>query len=122
MKKILVVDNEHFILELVKDIIEDENWDLEIDTSLDGAEAMTYASKIQYDFIVLDFLMPVLTGGEFCQKLREGDYPSKMTPILFMTTNPEFACEYQDLYENISIMSKPLNVGKFLEILRENLQ
>ena len=122
MEKLLVVDNEHFILELVTEILEDEEWKIEIDSAINGQVGMEYASKKKYDYIVLDFLMPVLTGGEFCKQLREGDYPSKETPILFMTTNPEFAKEYQDTYESVSIIGKPINIEYFLKILKENLQ
>lgn len=82
MKKILIVDDEPDVLELLISYFELN--DYEIFTARDGAEAIRQAEK-QPDLILLDINMPRFNGFEVCKKIR--DFVS--CPILFLTAKVE---------------------------------
>jgi DNA-binding response OmpR family regulator len=53
-----------------------------VDVAADGAEALWFADEHTYDVVVLDLMLPVMSGTEVCRRLRErGDW----TPVLMLT-------------------------------------
>ena len=82
-KKVLVVDDERLIVKGIKfSLVQD---DMEVDCAYDGEEALELAKKTEYDIVLLDVMLPKLSGFEVCQMIREF---SNM-PIIIMG---EFVC------------------------------
>ncbi len=67
--KILCVDDEPSIRELLNRILSDEGY--EVVTAGDGEEALVVAAKEKPDLILLDIMMPKLDGMQTCRRLRE---------------------------------------------------
>ena len=67
-KKILVVDDEKDIVDILKYSLEREN-EFEVITASNGREAME-AAQSKPDLILLDIMMPELNGFEVCKKLN----------------------------------------------------
>lgn len=84
MKKILVVDDELSITTLLKYNLEKENFEVEV--CHDGEEAINKASNNQYDFIILDLMLPKVNGFDVTKKLRKEKIS---TPILMLTAKDE---------------------------------
>lgn len=83
MPKVLVVDDDAHIRELVRLYLEDEG--IEVVQKGNGAEALEYAENHSPDLVVLDIMMPGMDGWDLCAKLRElGDMP-----ILMITAKGE---------------------------------
>ena len=80
--KILLVDDEEDILEILKYNLKKENY--EIETARDGNEAIEKAHSFKPDLIVLDIMMPDMDGIEVCTRLREDDGFNE-TLIAFLT-------------------------------------
>ncbi|MDF2962135.1 MAG: two-component system response regulator [Paenibacillus sp.] len=77
MPKILVVDDEAHIRELVRLYLEDEGFEL-VEKS-NGAEALEYAENHHIDLVIMDIMMPKMDGWVLCRSLREfGDMPILM--------------------------------------------
>ena len=55
-KRILVVDDEKLIVKGIRFSLEQDG--MEVDTAFDGEEALEYASKKEYDLILLDVMLP----------------------------------------------------------------
>ncbi len=85
-KKILLVDDSGTILMMEKMILAREPYDLV--TAKDGFEAIQKAGVERPDLILLDVVMPHLTGFEVLQKLRAED-ATKTTPVIMVTTRGE---------------------------------
>lgn len=68
MKKVLVVDDEKLIVKGIKFSLEQD--EMEVDCAYDGEEALELAKGNQYDIILLDVMLPKLTGYEVCQAIR----------------------------------------------------
>ena len=90
-KKILVVDDEKAILDLVKYNLEKEGYTVK--TLLGGKDALKIASEFRPDLIVLDIMMPDKDGVEVCRELRE-DQSFFDTIIVFLTARAE---EYSEV-------------------------
>jgi two-component system OmpR family response regulator len=78
--RILVVDDEPYITDLLGAALRFEGF--EVETAATGAEAMALAHGGHHDLMLLDVMLPDVTGTEVCRRLRDEGYP---TPVLFLT-------------------------------------
>ena len=83
MKKVLVVDDEKLIVKGLKFSLEQD--DMEVDTAYDGGEAIEKIKANDYDIVLLDIMIPVYTGIEVCQMVRE----FSSVPIIMLTAKGE---------------------------------
>lgn len=79
MEKILIVDDENDIAELISDILEDEGYFTVIKNN--GTDAISAVKQDEFDLILLDVMMPDISGTEVCASIR--NYTS--CPIIFVT-------------------------------------
>lgn len=84
--KILLVDDEQDIIDLIKYNL--EKADFEVHTANNGKEAIRIAKKTQPDLILLDVMMPEMDGMETCIQIRE-QAELKHTLIAFLTARGE---------------------------------
>ncbi len=79
MANILIVDDEQDIAELISDVLTDVGYKTTIANN--GYQALDLVKSNIYDLILLDIMMPGLSGNETCSKLRE----ITQCPIIFVT-------------------------------------
>ena len=82
MKKILIVDDEQDIRELLKKRLE-QNKFIAI-TAADGQEVLDICKTNKPDLVLLDIAMPEMDGYETCEKLKQ-DKETSGIPVLFLT-------------------------------------
>ncbi|MEV0583762.1 response regulator transcription factor [Nonomuraea sp. NPDC050310] len=80
MTRILVVDDEPFLADLVSTALGYEGYETSVAGS--GAAAIAAAASLRPDLIVLDVLLPDLRGTEVCRRIRAS---GSTTPIIFLT-------------------------------------
>lgn len=90
-QKVLVVDDEESILELLKYNLEKQGY--EVKTASNGFEAVEKAKKFQPDLILLDIMMPDQDGVETCRQIREVPELANVF-IIFLTARSE---EYSEI-------------------------
>ena len=104
-KKILVVDDEKLIVKGIRFSLEQDG--MEVDTAFDGEEALEYAKNNKYDLILLDVMLPKLTGFEVCQQIRE----FSNVPIIMVTAKSEDMDKILGLeYGADDYITKPFNI------------
>jgi two-component system alkaline phosphatase synthesis response regulator PhoP len=91
MHKVLVVDDEEPILELLKYNLEKNGY--EVKTAQDGLRAVDIARKFIPDLVLLDIMMPKMDGVETCRQLRDLPELQKMF-VVFLTARSE---EYSEV-------------------------
>ena len=91
MQKVLVVDDEEPILELLKYNLEKGGY--EVKTASDGAKAVEVAKKFLPDLVLLDIMMPKMDGVETCRQIREIPEMEKAF-VVFLTARAE---EYSEV-------------------------
>jgi two-component system alkaline phosphatase synthesis response regulator PhoP len=90
-QKVLVVDDEEPILELLKYNLEKEGYDVK--TANDGQRAVEIAKKFIPDLVLLDIMMPKMDGVETCRQIREIPEMQKSF-VVFLTARSE---EYSEV-------------------------
>ena len=103
--KILVVDDEKLLVKGMKFNLENEGY--EVETAYDGAAAVELAKKGDLDLIVMDVMMPGLSGSDACMKIRE----FSEVPIIMLTARSEDADKIIGLESGADdYVTKPFNI------------
>lgn len=83
MKRILIVEDETVIAELERDYLQVDGY--EVDIAADGTQGLELGLTGDYDLIILDVMLPGISGFEVCRKIRE----TRHIPILMVTAKKE---------------------------------
>jgi len=81
-KKILIADDHPQGAELIEAYLEGQDWDVRL--AADGEETLKVVREWQPDLLLLDVMMPKLSGFEVCKRLRS-DPAKRDLPILMIT-------------------------------------
>ncbi|WP_408955911.1 response regulator [Natroniella sp. ANB-PHB2] len=84
--KVLVVDDEENIVELIKFNLEQEGY--QVLTAYDGVEALERVKEKEFDLVVLDLMLPQIDGFEVCRQIRT-DNKLKRLPIIMLSAKGE---------------------------------
>ncbi|NLO08568.1 MAG: response regulator transcription factor [Clostridiales bacterium] len=88
MDKILIVDDDERIRDMIKEYVSLVNFN--IDEASDGVEALNFFANNKYSLIILDVMMPKMDGWQVCKRIRE----TSDIPIIMLTARGE---EYDKL-------------------------
>lgn len=104
-KKVLIVDDEKLIVKGIRFSLEQEG--MQVDCAYDGEEALLMIQKNTYDVILLDVMLPNLTGYEVCQQVRE----FSDVPIIMLTAKDDDMDKILGLeYGADDYITKPFNI------------
>lgn len=105
VKKALVVDDEKLIVKGIRFSLEQD--EMQVDCAYDGEEALELAKANKYDIILLDVMLPKLTGFEVCQQIRE----FSNVPIIMLTAKDDDMDKILGLeYGADDYITKPFNI------------
>ncbi len=103
MRRILIVDDEVGIRETLRDLFEDEGF--EVDVAADGEEGLaTLRTRGPHALMILDLLMPNMDGAELLRRVR-ADPELAATPVIMSTSHPAVAPP------GILLIRKPVDVN-----------
>lgn len=89
MSKLLVVDDEYRIRQIIKKYAEFEGY--EVEEAVDGMQAIELCRRQDFDLIIMDVMMPELDGFSACKEIRK----FKSTPIIMLSARGE---EYDKIH------------------------
>jgi DNA-binding response OmpR family regulator len=115
--KILVVDDEQKLVDVVKAYLEKEGF--EVITAMDGETALNIFNKETIHLIVLDLMLPKISGEDVCSKIRS----ASSVPIIMLTAK----ADEDERIEGISIgaddyLTKPFSVRELVVRVRALLR
>ena len=118
--KILIVDDEKLLVKGMRFNLENEGYD--VDTVYNGEDALELATKNKYDLIVLDLMLPKISGLEVCKRIRE----FSKVPIIMVTAKGEDTDKLLGFEHGADdYLSKPFNVlelkARIRAILRRSM-
>lgn len=118
MAKVLLVEDDHDISELVADYLSYEHY--QVDRVYNGADGLDRLKFYQYDVVILDWELPQMTGLEICKQYREA---GGLTPILMLTAKRAI----DDRAEGLDVgaddyLVKPFHVKELLSRIRALLR
>ena len=116
IKKILVVDDDRIITTLLKKYLEDNGY--EVTAKNEASEGLEYAMTRKPDLIILDVMMPIINGFNFC-RLIKAEEDSKDTPIILLTSRNKL----KDIEIGLEMgaeayLIKPLNIEELLRTIK----
>jgi DNA-binding response OmpR family regulator len=111
----LVVEDDGSILNLVKVVLERENFTVECVRS--GAEAKALLADVAYDLLILDLMLPEL-GGEALLDYLEHTQPKYLRRVIVTTASPgRLSCEF--LQRVCRLLAKPFDIDELVLIAKE---
>lgn len=115
-ESILLVDDEQHILDAMKEKLEDIGYT--VSTANDGETALNMLRnrRIKYDLIVLDHVMPKMTGIEVLRNIKEMRLKSQV-----LIYSGQDLSQYANILEGVNIISKPLSLDALSDKVREIL-
>ena len=117
-KVIMSVDDEEIIVNTIKDILEPQGY--EVVTAISGEEALEKLKKIKPDLILLDLLMPRMSGTDLCSKIR-ADEKLKNLKVVFVTVIDPAPTLWKDLKRMnvLDYIRKPFNYEDLIERIKK---
>ena len=110
MKKVLIVEDDRDIVELLKIHLTDLN--CEIDWAYDGDTGLQKGLQADHDLIILDIMLPGKDGMEVCRQIRA---KGKQTPILMLTAKSEEIDKVLGLEMGADdYLTKPFSIREFI--------
>jgi two-component system alkaline phosphatase synthesis response regulator PhoP len=110
MKKILMIEDDVSIVELVAIHLKDNY--CELTKAHTGTEGLNLATKNKYDMIILDVMLPGIDGIEICRRLRAEKI---FTPILMLTARSEEIDKIIGLETGADdYLTKPFSIREFI--------
>ncbi len=110
--RILAVDDEEDILRLLSYNLKKEGY--RVDEATEGAEALRMAREFPYDLIVLDLMLPGLSGMEVCRIMKQ-DRRTASIPVIMLTARSEESDKVAGLETGADdYVTKPFGIREFL--------
>jgi len=117
--KVLVVDDESFIINLLKNGLLEEGF--EVVTASNGFEAILAVEEKQPDIVITDIMMPRLTGLEFLKALKNNPATAKV-PVLLISAMDQAKIVQQGLEMGaVDFITKPFKINEIVGKLRHYL-
>jgi len=120
MKKVLVIDDEPHVLQVVKARLQANDYSVE--TADTGKEGLKIAAEWQPHLILLDITMPGMSGFEVLQRLK-GDSATAKIPVVMLSASGETAniFEAEKLWA-VDFVIKPFSSDDLLTVIRRNVK
>ncbi|NMA93869.1 MAG: response regulator transcription factor, partial [Clostridiales bacterium] len=116
-RKILIVEDEKSISDIIKFNLNREGY--EVDVAYDGRSGLDKALAGDVSLILLDIMLPVMSGFEVCKKIRE----TSDVPILMLTAKEEEADKVLGLELGADdYITKPLGMRELMARIKANLR
>ncbi len=115
MRKVLVVDDDQGIRELVATALSEEGY--EVSGAADGAEALDRIAETQPDLILLDMRMPVMDGWEFARRYRS--VPAPHAPIVIVTAALDVAKDAKEIGAD-GFLAKPFQLDELVALVERH--
>ena len=116
--RLLVVEDEPGIANFLKQGLEEESYS--VDIASDGAHGLELALSNKYDLLLLDWVMPKLSGIELTQKFRKNN---NSTPIILLTAKDTVEETIEGLKAGANdYIKKPFNFEELLQRIKVQLR
>lgn len=114
MKKILVVDDEKDILDVVEYLLLSENF--EVRSLSSSTYVVETARDFDPDLFLIDYLLPQGNGADLCRQLKAEDQ-FKKTPVILFSALPRHQIKFSES-DCDELLTKPFDVDVLLEMVK----
>ena len=111
--KILLVEDDKKLAKLIEEGLKKQNF--RVDVAYDGEEGLYLAKNNQYDVMIIDWMLPKLSGIELIKKLREENI---YTPALILTAKSDIDDKVEGLSVADDYLTKPFDFDELIARLK----
>ncbi|QCI27692.1 response regulator transcription factor [Caminibacter pacificus] len=111
--KILLIEDDEKLLESIKEGL--KKFDFRVDTATDGEEGLYLASNNQYDVLIVDWMIPKISGIDLIKKLRKDNIT---TPALILTAKGDVEDKVEGLSVADDYLTKPFDFDELVARLK----
>lgn len=117
MSKVIVIDDEPFILMMIEDKFKKAK--IDVTTLRESKNALEVIKKVKPELIILDWMMPELSGIDLCRMIK-ADPELKHIPIFMLTAKGQDSDELQSMQCGVSrYITKPFSPKSLLEMVQK---
>jgi len=109
MNRILIVEDEMAISDLIKIGLESQGYKCEI--ALDGEKAADFIEQKEYDLVLLDIMLPKVDGYELLEYIKQ----TKQIPVIFITAKSEVKDKVKGLKEGADDYWLKIKIQLYIE-------
>ncbi len=117
-KRVLIVEDEEAVRELERFILEAEGY--EVVEARDGLEGLTKAEFKRPDLILLDLMMPDVSGGRMFDEMKQHPVTQGI-PIVVVTGKPDAHEIFDDTIGRENVIMKPFETDGLLAVIRRHI-
>ncbi|WP_309612511.1 response regulator transcription factor [Flavobacterium sp.] len=118
MKHILIVEDEEGIVQFLKQGLEEENY--QVSSANNGLDGFKLFQNQKFDLVLLDWMLPQMTGLQVCEKIRE---TNSKTPIIFLTAKDTVQETVEGLKTGANdYIKKPFSFDELVERIKVQLR
>ncbi len=118
-KRILVVDDEPDVVTLIERTLKAEGFDVSL--AYDGISALEAAESEQPDLILLDIMMPMMSGYEVCEQLKANPQTQNITVLCVSSAHSEDARGRTQQAGAVGLVMKPFTPAELIAQVRRHL-
>ncbi len=116
MKRLLVVDDDPFVRDMLHELLEEKGYD--VVEAEDGPMALDAVSERVPDLVILDIMMPGLSGIDVLKQLRK-KYSANDLPVILLTAKSDDDTTWQGWTSGVSVfLPKPFDSDHLLDWVR----
>jgi len=123
MKKILVIDDDHDLLETIQSVLQYEGY--HTFAASNAQEGIKIVKEHPFDLILMDVMMPGMSGAD-AVKFLEDNFPDKQAPVIFLTglasSDDTGGAALNVGGKHYPAMAKPFDNHKLLKMVKEILE
>ena len=108
MKRLLVIDDEPFVRDALKRVLEED--ELQVDVAADAETALVQLNRQAYDLVILDIIMPGMDGVELLRRMRS-EFPGLRVIAISGGGNFELSGYGPDAVTTRAYLAAAANVG-----------
>jgi CheY-like chemotaxis protein len=117
-KKILILDDDQDVLEMLKEVLNYEDFEVKIVSDLAGFLGC-FEEGYQPDLVVIDYLLKGINGGEVCYQLKTNEVTSHL-PVILMSGYPQIFKSLGD-YKCDEFIAKPFDLYDLVRSIKSHL-
>ncbi|MEI8349083.1 MAG: response regulator [Candidatus Omnitrophota bacterium] len=120
MSKILIIDDEQDFVTVLSGRLKANNY--QVITAHDGLEGLTYATTEHPDLIILDILMPGMSGFEVLKNLKR-DPKTRRIPVLMLSAKGDTDSLFRaEEFEATDYLIKPFDTQEFMAMVKKYIE
>ena len=113
--KVLVIDDEDYVADMIATALEREG--MQTHVAHNGREALAQTEHLSFDLLIIDIMMPYMSGIELIQRLQARDQ-LKEVPVILMSAG----ARPKEQQPHVLFLPKPLDLDELLAVVADTLR